>query len=377
MKAVVYHGPRDIRVERVPDPMIEAPTDVLIKITTTSICGSDLHMYEGRTDLEPGRVLGHENLGEIVETGSAVERLQVGDRVCVPFNISCGYCRNCERGRTAFCLTMNPLGAGAAFGFDGLGSYNGGQAEYLRVPHGDFNCLELPRERALKESDYVMCSDIFPTGYHATELAGVRPGESVVVYGAGPVGLMATYSAIIKGAERVMTVDRHSDRLRLAEEIGAIPIDDRKAPPTEQVLDLTDGEGADRGCECVGYQAHDPDGVEHPNTTMNNLITSVRATGTLGVVGLFVQRDPGALDEIAKRGEMLFDFGAFWWKGQSMGTGQCNVKAYNRYLRDLIASDRAKPSFVVSHELPLDEAEEAYRHFDARENGWTKVILRP
>jgi glutathione-independent formaldehyde dehydrogenase len=377
MKAVVYHGPRDIRVERVPDPIIEAPADVLIKVTTTGICGSDLHMYEGRTGLEPGRVLGHENVGEIVETGTAVERLQVGDRVCVPFNIGCGHCRNCERGRTAFCLTMNPQGVGAAFGFYGLGRYNGGQAEYLRVPHGDFNCLQLPRERALKESDYVMCADVFATGYHATELAGVRPGESVVVYGAGAVGLMASYAAIIKGAERVMTVDRHSDRLRLAEDIGAVPVDDRKAPPTEQVLDLTNGEGADRGCECVGYQAHDPDGMEHPNTTMNNLITSVRETGTLGVVGVFVPRDPGAYDEIAKRGEMLIDFGAFWWKGLTMGTGQCSVKAYNRHLRDLIAGDRARPSFVVSHELALDEAEEAYRHFDARENGWTKVVLHP
>ncbi|MDN3355402.1 glutathione-independent formaldehyde dehydrogenase [Actinomadura sp. DC4] len=377
MKAVVFHGPRDVRVERVPDPVVEAPTDVIIKITTTSICGSDLHMYEGRTGLEPGRVLGHENLGEIVEIGGAVQQLRVGDRVSVPFNISCGYCRNCERGRTAYCITTNPGGTGAAFGFDGLGSYNGGQAEFLRVPHGDFNCLELPRERALKELDYVMCADVFATGYHATELAGVRPGESVVVFGAGPVGLMATYAAIIKGADRVMTVDRHSDRLRLVEEMGAFPIDDRKAPPTEQVLDLTDGEGADRGCECVGYQAHDPDGIEHPNTTMNNLIGSVKPTGRFGVVGLFVPRDPGAIDEIAKRGEMLFDFGAFWWKGQSMGTGQCNVKAYNRYLRDLIASDRARPSFVVSHELPLDDAEEAYRNFDAREHGWTKVVMHP
>jgi len=377
MKAVVYHGPRDVRVERVPDPMIEAPADVLIKITTACVCGSDLHVYEGRTGLEPGRVLGHENLGEVIETGSAVERLRVGDRVCVPFNIGCGYCKNCERGRTAYCLVMNPVSTGAAFAFDGMGPYNGGQAEYLRVPHADFNCLELPRERALKENDYVMCADVFPTGYHATELAGVRPGESVVVYGAGTVGLMAAYVAIMKGAERVMTVDRHADRLRLAEEIGAIPIDDRKAPPTEQVLDLTDGQGADRGCECVGYQAHDPDGIEHPNTTINNLIGSVRPTGTIGVVGSFPPRDPGAYDEIAKRGEMLFDFGRFWSKGQSMGTGQCNVKAYNRHLRDLIAGDRATPSFVVSHELPLEAAEDAYRHFDAREHGWTKVVLHP
>jgi glutathione-independent formaldehyde dehydrogenase len=377
MRAVVYHGPRDVRVERVPDPQIETPTDVLVKITTTAICGSDLHMYEGRTGLEPGRVLGHENLGEVVEIGAAVEELQVGDRVCVPFNVSCGYCKNCERGLTAFCLTMNPLGAGAAYGFDGMGPYNGGQAEYLRVPHGDFNCLLLPPERALKETDYVMCADIFPTGYHATHLAGVRPGESVVIYGAGPVGLMAAYSALIKGADRVMVVDAHSERLRLAEEIGAIPIDDRKAPPVEQVLDLTDGEGADRGCECVGFQAHDPDGIEHPSMTLNDLVGSVRPTGTFGVVGVFVPQDPGACDEVSKHGEMLFDFGDFWWKGQAMATGQCNVKAYNRHLCDLIADDKAAPSFVVSHELSLDEAPEAYRHFDAREQGWTKVVLHP
>jgi glutathione-independent formaldehyde dehydrogenase len=377
MKAVVYHGPRDVRVERVPDPRIEAPADVLVRITTTNICGSDLHIYEGRTRLEPGRVLGHESLGEVVETGPAVERLQVGDRVCVPFNVSCGYCMNCERGLTAYCLTMNPDGVGAAYSLAGMGPYNGGQAEYLRVPHGDFNCLELPAERARKETDYVMCADVFPTGYHATQLAGVRPGESVVVYGAGPVGLMAAYSALLRGADRVMVVDRLADRLRLAEGIGAIAIDDSKAPPVEQVLDLTAGQGADRGCECVGYQGHDPDGIECASMTLNDLVASVRPTGTVGVVGAFAREDRGAVDEVAKRGGMVFDFGEFWWKGLGMGTGQCNVKAYNRYLRDLIADDRASPSFVVSHELPLDEAPEGYRHYGARESGWTKVVLHP
>jgi glutathione-independent formaldehyde dehydrogenase len=377
MKAVVYHGPRDVRVEQVPDPAIEAPTDVLLKITTTNICGSDLHMYEGRTNVEPGRVLGHENLGEVVETGAAVERVRVGDRVCVPFNISCGYCKNCERGLTAFCLTTNPPYAGAAFGFAGMGPYNGGQAEYLRVPHGDFMCLRLPRERAPKETDYVMCADIFPTGYHATQLAGVRPGESIVIYGAGPVGLMAAYSAIIKGADRVMVVDLHPDRLRLAEQIGAIPVDFSKASPVEQVLDLTDGQGADRGCECVGFQAHDTACVEQPNITLNNLVASVRPTGTLGVVGVFVRQDPRAADDLASRGQIVFDFGQFWFKGQAMATGQCNVKAYNRYLRDLIAGGKATPSFVVSHEMPLDQAPEGYRNFDIRTSGWTKVVLHP
>ncbi len=377
MKAVVYNGPRDVRVEQVPDPRIEAPGDVIVKVTTTSICGSDLHVYEGRTGMEPGRVLGHENLGEVVETGAAVEQIHVGDRVCIPFNISCGYCKNCERGLTAYCMTMNPRGVGAAFGFAGMGAYNGGQAEYLCVPHADFTCLQLPRRIPARETDYVMCADVFPAGYHATELAGVRPGESVVVFGAGPVGLMAAYSSIIKGADRVMVVDRHPDRLRLAEEIGAIPIDDAKAPAVEQVLDATDGEGADRGCECVGYQAHDADGQERPNMTMNDLVACVRPTGSLGVIGVFVPEDPRAPDELARQGNLVFDFGQFWWRGLAMGTGQCNVKAYNRYLRDLIADEKAKPSFIVSQEIPLENAPEAYRRFDARENGWTKVVLHP
>jgi threonine dehydrogenase-like Zn-dependent dehydrogenase len=376
MKAVVYHGPFDVRVEQVPDPSIEAPSDVIVKITTTNICGSDLHMYEGRTTMEPGRVLGHENLGEVVETGGAVESIRTGDRVCMPFNISCGYCKNCTRRLTAYCLTHNPEGGGAAYGFAGMGPYSGGQAEYLRVPHADFNCLPLPAGTS-KETDYAMVADIFPTGYHATELAGLEPGESVVIYGAGPVGLMAGYSAIIKGADKVMVVDRHPDRLRLVEQMGAIPIDDAKASPVEQVLDMTNGEGADRGCECVGYQAHDPEGNEHANMTLNNLVRSVRSTGVFGVVGVFVPEDPGAPDELAKKGQLIFDYGMMWYKGQGMGTGQCNVKAYNRQLRDLITADKAKPSFVVSHELPLDEAPECYRHFDARDEGWTKVVLHP
>jgi threonine dehydrogenase-like Zn-dependent dehydrogenase len=258
-----------------------------------------------------------------------------------------------------------------------MGPFNGGQAEFLRVPYGDFNCLRLPPDAREKQRDYVMLSDIFPTGWHCTELAGLRPGESVVVFGAGPVGLMAAYSAMIRGASKVMVVDRHRDRLHKAEQIGAISIDDSVTPPVERVLDLTGGEGADRGCECVGYQAHDPQGVEHPEMTMNALVRSVRATGGIGVVGLFLPHDPGAPDDLARRGEIVFDMGLFWFKGQKVGTGQTNVKAYNRQLRNLIHTGRAKPSFVVSHELPLEQAPEGYRHFDAREEGWTKVVLHP
>jgi threonine dehydrogenase-like Zn-dependent dehydrogenase len=208
-------------------------------------------------------------------------------------------------------------------------------------------------------------------------LANVQAGESVVIYGAGPVGLMAAYSAILRSASQVIVVDRHRDRLALAEKIGAVPIDDSHGSPVEQIKDLTDGEGADKGCECVGYQAHDPKGDEHPNLTMNNLIGSVRATGALGVVGVFVPKDPKGPDALAKKGEVALDWGLLWSKGQRLGTGQTNVKAYNRRLCQLISSGKARPSFIVSHHLSLEEAPDAYAHFDARDNGWTKVVLRP
>jgi glutathione-independent formaldehyde dehydrogenase len=228
-----------------------------------------------------------------------------------------------------------------------------------------------------KENDYVMLADIFPTGYHATELAGVTPGDQTVIYGSGPVGLMAALSATIRGASKVMVVDRHPDRLRLAESIGAIPIDDSKVDPVEAVLEETMGLRADNGCECVGYQAHDPEGNEHPNDTLNKLVKSVRFTGRIGSVGVFVPQDPGSSDELAKSGQVAFDYGMYWFKGQHIGSGQAPVKKYNRQLRDLIAAGKAEPSFIVSHELPLDQAPEVYSHFDARDDGWTKVVLKP
>lgn len=377
MKAVVYNGPRDVGVADVPDAKIEKPTDALVRITSSNICGSDLHMYEGRTDLEPGKVLGHENLGEVIEVGNAVERVKVGDRVCLPFNVSCGCCENCERGLTAACLVMNPGKVGAGYGYAGMGPYRGGQAELLRVPHADFNCLVLPPDAQERENDYVMLADIFPTGYHATELAGVMPGDTVVVYGSGPVGLMAAYSAIIKGASKVMVVDAHKDRLALAEQIGAIPIHDTEDSGVDQVLELTQGKGADRGCECVGFQCFNCAGHEVPNLTMNNLVRAVRATGSIGVVGVFMPQDPGAATEQAKHGQIAFDYGQLWEKGQRLGTGQTSVKQYNRHLCKLIEAGKAKPSFIVSHELPLAKAPEGYRHFDARDAGWTKVVLKP
>ena len=315
MKATVYYSPLNVRVIDKPNPKIEQPTDVLVQITTTNICGSDLHMYEGRTNMEAGRIFGHENLGKVVEVSPAVRQVKVGDMVCMPFNIGCGHCKSCERKLTAFCLTMNPGFAGAAYGFAGMGPYEGGQAEYLRVPYGYFNCQILPEDAHEKENDYPKLSDIFPTGYHATELAGVKPGESVVIYGAGPVGLMATLSARIKGTNKIMVVDSHPDRLKLAKELGGIPIDTTKGSAVDQVLDLTDGQGADRGCECVGYQCCNRHGQEQSNVTMNELVQAVKATGLIGVVGDFVKEDPKSEEQLQKKGHMDFDLGSFWMKG--------------------------------------------------------------
>ena len=377
MRAVVYKGPNEVAVEEVPDARVEAPTDAVVRITATNICGSDLHMYEGRTDLETGTVIGHENLGEVVELGSGVARVEVGDRVVLPFNIGCGFCENCEQGRTGFCLTVNPGVAGGAYGFAGMGGYSGGQAELLRVPFADFNALVLPEDSVEKENDYVMLADIFPTGWHGTRLAKVAPGDSVTVYGGGPVGLMAAYSAVLQGASEVYVIDHLAERLALAEKFGAIGVDSSKGDPIEHIVDATGGRGTDRGVEAIGYQAHDSNGDEQPNMTMNGLVEVVKATGTIGVVGLFLPEDPGASDELAKKGQLAFDYGKFWFKGQTVGNGQANVKNYNRALARLIHTDKAKPSLLVSHNLGLDEAPDAYRHFDARDDGWTKVVLNP
>jgi glutathione-independent formaldehyde dehydrogenase len=378
MKGLVYKGPRQVALENVPDAKIEAPQDAVIRITTTNICGSDLHMYEGRTSVEEGKVLGHENMGVVEEVGPGVDRIKVGDRVSVPFNIACGTCRNCNTGWTSFCLRTNPTEGmdGAAYGYANMGPYQGGQAQYLRVPYADFNLLKLPPGEQW-ENDFTMLSDIFPTGYHGTELAEIGPGDSVAVFGAGPVGLMAAHSAFLRGASRVFVVDKEADRLQLAKQIDATPIDFSTGDPVEQILDATDGRGVDRGVEAVGYQAHDPAGDEHPELVLDNLVKVVRTTGAIGVVGVYMPSDPGAATEQAKDGRIGWDYGTFFTKGQRMGTGQAPVKRYNRQLRDLIIEGRAKPGWIVSHELTLDEAPTGYEKFDQRLDGWTKVLLHP
>jgi glutathione-independent formaldehyde dehydrogenase len=356
-------------------------------------------MYEARSSAEPGTVFGHENMGVVQEVGPGVVSIRKGDRVVLPFNIGCGFCFNCERGYTNACLTANPDAATAGYGYANMGPYKGGQAEYLRVPFADFNCLKLPGSPGDElEDDFVLLADIFPTSWHSTELAHVKAGDSVAVFGAGPVGLLAAYSAILKGAAIVYVVDRAPERLKRAQSIGAIPIDFTKGDPVEQI---EAHKRADRGMQsalrpedhkmpgvmcaidAVGYQAQNqknPDS-EEAMQVIRDIARLINPTGSVGLIGVYFTNDPGGATEHARKGEYIFPVGQFWDKGVTIGQGQCPVKRYNRYLRDMIIEGRAKPSFIVSHRLPLSQAPVAHQHFVKRGVGegkeWTKVVLKP
>jgi glutathione-independent formaldehyde dehydrogenase len=395
MRAVVWKGPGKVSVDDVPDPRIESATDVLVRISTAGICGSDLHMYEGRTAAKPGVVMGHENMGVIEEVGDAVKQLSPGDRVVLPFNVSCGTCFNCSRGYTNACLVANDEAAGSAYGYVGMGPWRGGQAELLRVPWGEANCIKLPGKPGDDlEDDFLLLSDIFPTGYHAAEMAKVSPGTTVAVFGAGPVGLLAAYSSILRGAAEVYVVDAIPERLHKAERVGAVPVDFRKGPPAEQIKDLRmknplvrgamrKGEekmsGVMCGIDAVGYQAKDLDDPsrEQPTSVIEQLAELVNPTGSIGIIGVFLPQDPGGRDTAARQGTYPVPWGALWEKGLQVGTGQTPVRHYSLLLRDLIIAGRAKPSFIVSRHIPIAEAPDAYRRFDRREPGHTKVLIRP
>lgn len=244
------------------------------------------------------------------------------------------------------------------------------------MPFADFNALKLP-PGIEHEDDFALLADIFPTGWHGLVLSGFQSGESVAVFGAGPVGLMAAYSGVIRGASKVFVVDQVKERLDAAEKIGCIPINFTKGDPVEQIIQANGGM-VDRAVDAVGYQAVDKSGSkEQPNIVLDQLIMVTRPTGGLGIPGLYVPSDPGAPDAQSGKGQILISFGKLFEKGLTLGTGQCNVKKYNRYLRDLIISGRAKPSFVVTNHVSLDEAVEAYDKFDRRVDGYTKVLIRP
>jgi len=377
MKAVNYQGAFKVKVEEVPRPKLEHPDDVIVKVTTAAICGSDLHMYEGRTGAEPGITFGHENMGIVDELGEGVTLLKKGDRVVMPFNVADGRCRNCEQGKTAFCTGVNPGFAGGAYGYVAMGPYRGGQAQYIRIPYADFNALKLPAGKE-NEADFILLADIFPTGWHGVSLSGFQPGETIAVFGGGPVGLMAAYSAQLRGASRVFVVDRVPERLKAAEKINCIPINFEDGDAVDLILKGNGGEMVDRSVDAVGYQAVVKGGQkEEPNIVLENMIKVTRACGGLGIPGLYVPTDPGAPDESAAKGRIALSFGKLFEKGLSLATGQCNVKQYNRYLRDMIVAGKAKPSFVVSHEIGIDEAEVAYDKFDKRIEGYTKVLIHP
>jgi glutathione-independent formaldehyde dehydrogenase len=395
MKAIIYKGPFKVACEDIDNPRIEDPGDAILRVTSSGICGSDLHMYEGRTAAGPGVVLGHEIMGVIEDVGPGVFSIKKGDRVVLPFNISCGVCFNCVRGFYNACLTANPSAPSAAYGYVGMGPYSGGQAEFVRVPWADVNCLKLPGEPGdAWEDDFLLLSDVFPTGYHATEMAGVGPGKTVAIFGAGPVGLLAAYSSLLKGAAEVYVVDYIRERLDKVQEICAIPIDMTDGDPVEQIFEIRRRNGGIQGSwrpgeekmsgvmcgiDAVGYQAlasSDPS-RQNPRQVVDDLVRVTNATGQIGLIGVYLPADPGGVDEPAKHGEYYLPIGKLWEKGLTVATGQAPVKKYNMYLRDLITDGRSCPSFIVSHHAALDKAPLAYEKFDKRIEGYTKVIVRP
>ena len=396
MRAVVFKEPYKVAVEQVADPKIQEPTDAVMRLTTAAICGSDLHMYEGRAPVKAGQVFGHENLGVIESVGPGVRTIKRGDRVVLPFNIGCGFCFNCARGFANACLTNNPDSAGAGYGYSGLGPFPGGQAELVRVPYADFNCLQLPGKPGDEfEDDFVLLADIFPTGYHATEQAHVRPGDTVAIFGAGPVGLMAAMSAKIRGASEIYVVDAVKARLELVKILGATPVDSNAGDPVQQILDLRKPHrdnvqnlrphagdkmpGVMCGIDAIGYQAntHGQDDRSSGHQVLEDVINVTNPTGHVGLIGVYFPQDPGAPDENTKNGKYLLPLGMAWNKGIGIEMGQAPVKQYNVYLRDLILAGIAKPSMIVSHRLPLEDAPDAYKKFDDRTDGYTKVLLKP
>jgi glutathione-independent formaldehyde dehydrogenase len=395
MKAVIYEDKYQMEVEDQQKPALTGPKDAILRVTTAAICGSDLHMYEGRTALEPGQIVGHEIMGVIEEVGEAVSSIRAGDRVVLPFNIACGFCYNCHRGYTNACLTMNEDKAHAAYGYAGMGPYKGGQAEYVLVPNADFNCLKVPGQPFDQwEDDFVLLADVFPTGYFGADLAKVGPGKSVAIFGAGPVGLMAALSSLIKGASEIYVVDFVPERLQKAEEIGATPVDIRDGDPVEQIFELRQSDvnlqerlrpgeaeklrGVDCVIDAVGYQARDDKDLEteKPTQVLDNAIRVVNPAGHIGIVGVYIAPDPGGKDKQAKKGILPIAIAELFDKSVTIGMGQCPVKWYNERLRDLIVAGCVKPSQIVSHRISIDEAPAAYKKFDERKDGYTKVLIR-
>jgi threonine dehydrogenase-like Zn-dependent dehydrogenase len=389
MRAVCWFGKKDVRVMSVPDPQIINPHDAIIKITTTAICGSDLHLYNGYIpSMEKGDILGHEFMGEVVETGPEVKKLKRGDRVVVPFTIACGKCFFCQKQLWSLCDNTNPnartleklygYSGSGLFGYSHLyGGYAGGQAEYVRVPFADVGPIKIPE--GLSDEKVLFLSDIFPTGYMAVENCRIEPGDTVAVWGCGPVGQFAIKSAWLLGAGRVIAIDQIPERLRLAETEGkAETIDFDKEDVFDVLKEMTGGLGPDACIDAVGLEAHgeSPDALldraktaiflatDRP-TVLRQVINACRKGGTVSIPGVY----GGFLDKIP--------FGAAFAKGLTFKMGQTHVHRYLAPLLKRIEEGEIDPSFVITHRISLEDAPRFYEIFNQKQDNCVKVVLKP
>ncbi len=385
-RGVAYIEPGKVEVQSIDFPTFELkdgpgvnpanvgrqlPHAAIVKCVTTNICGSDQHMVRGRTTAPEGLVLGHEITGEVVEVGPGVEFIEVGDLVSVPFNIACGRCRRCKTQDTGVCLNVNPDRPGSAYGYVDMGGWVGGQAEYALVPYADWNLLKFPDpEQALEKIlDLTMLSDIFPTGYHGAYTAGVTSGSTVYVAGAGPVGLAAAHSAQLLGAAVVIVGDLLPERLAQARSFGCETIDVSEGDPRDQIEQVLGVPEVDAAIDAVGFEArgHGSDAShEAPATVLNSIMDVTRAAGRLGIPGLYVTGDPGAVDEAAKEGSLSIRIGLGWAKSHSFATGQCPVMRYHHGLMQMILADKAQIAKAVNATvISLAQAPLGYEDFDS------------
>jgi glutathione-independent formaldehyde dehydrogenase len=374
---VVFLGQNKVEVQSIDFPKLQNPAGkkinhgVILKVVSTNICGSDQHMVRGRTTAPTGMVLGHEITGEIIEAGSDVEYLSVGDLVTVPFNVACGRCQTCREQQTGVCLNVNPGRAGGAYGYVDMGGWVGGQADYVLVPYADFNLIKFPdkAQAMAKIKDLTMLSDILPTGFHGAVTAGVGVGSIVYIAGAGPVGLAAAASAQILGAAVVMIGDMNADRLKHAASVGFTPVDLTKSNDLGELIAAVVGKPeVDAAVDAVGFEARaqGKNGAEAPATVLNSLMSVVRAAGGIGIPGLYVTEDPGSHDEAAKLGNLKIRFGLGWAKSHRFYTGQTPVLKYNRQLMQAILHDRLPIAKIVNATvIPLAEAAQGYQAFDS------------
>ena len=386
-RGVAYIKPGVVQVQNIDFPKLELGKrkcnhGVILKVISTNICGSDQHMVRGRTTAPEGLVLGHEITGQVIEAGSDVEYIHVGDIVSVPFNIACGRCRNCKEGKTGICLNVNPARPGAAYGYVDMGGWVGGQADYVMVPYADFNLLKFPdNDQAMaKIRDLTLLSDIFPTGYHGAVTAGVGPGSVVYIAGAGPVGLASAASCHLLGAAVVIVGDMIPERLAQAKSFGCETIDLRSdASLADQIAQIVGIPEVDAAVDCVGFEArgHGHDcGHEHPATVLNAAMEITKAGGSIGIPGLYVTGDPGAVDEAAKLGNLRIRIGLGWAKSHSFHTGQCPVMKYHRQLMQAILYDKIQIAKAVNVEvISLTDAPRGYQDFD--KGAAKKYVLDP